>query len=162
MYLSVHMSIAGDSMLQLLQHNDASPFTNDKAIPVSVKWAGRELWSIVELCRQSLHTAKPANRHSINAGLCSPTDHDISVAIAYHAEGISNTVSAGGACCADSVVGTLEAVMDANGTSSHVDKSLRHKERIHSAKLALHAHAFVQSILLRFKVKPDYSLANVS
>lgn len=47
-------------------------------------------------------------------------------------------------------------MMDADGTSCHVDKDLRHKERVHSPQLALHAQAAVRNILLGLKLSQTF------
>lgn len=59
------------------------------------------------------------------------------------------------------MVWTLETVLDADSTSSHVDKNLGHKERVHAAQLALHVQAIVENVLLGIKIKPDRLLAKL-
>ena len=49
--------------------------------------------------------------------------------------------------------------MNADRTSSHVDKNLGHKKRVHSAQLALHVQAFVTNILLRLNIESLFSIA---
>ena len=65
--------------------------------------------------------------------------HDISISVSDHAECISNAVSTSGACCAGRVIGALQAVLNADCSSSHIGKHPGDKERVDAPYFALNA-----------------------
>ena len=117
-HLAVDLGIPGQSVIQLLQHQDGRALTHDKAAALRVKGDGGPLG--VAGSGQSAHGGEAAHGQGSDGGLGAAGEHHLGVAVPDVAEGVAHGVAAAGAGGHRADAHTVQMHPDGNLSRSHI------------------------------------------
>ncbi len=116
-------------MIEILDNQHASTFTEHQAVPTAIERSACLLGSIVAL-RQLLEQALPHQAERVDLAFGTADQEEVGVVAAEDAEGLAQREQAGDVALGDGVVRSLGVVQDRDVAGQHVRQIFQHPQRL--------------------------------